>query len=186
MYASKDGTTLIMHSQFEYRIAAPADVAECIEIRGVTRENAISAERLASMGITEASWSESVQDGSLPGVVCIFEGRIIGYCFGERHTGEIVVLALLPKHEDKGVGRTLLRKVSSFLFGQGHRSCFSVALQIPRAGRLVFIVTSVGAQPGSSTPTGMKSLNSCRHNTAVAEHSPNRASKGTVRGRGVR
>ena len=124
MYASKDGTTLIMHSQFEYRIAVPADVAECIEIRGVTRENAISAERLASMGITEASWSESVQDGSLPGVVCIFEGRIIGYCFGERHTGEIVVLALLPKHEDKGVGRTLLRKVSSFLFGQGHRRLF--------------------------------------------------------------
>jgi GNAT superfamily N-acetyltransferase len=124
MYASKDGTTLIMHSQFEYRIAAPADVAECIEIRGVTRENAISAERLASMGITEASWSESVQDDSLPGVVCIFEGRIIGYCFGERHTGEIVVLALLPKHEDKGVGRTLLRKVSSFLFGQGHRRLF--------------------------------------------------------------
>ena len=124
MYASKDGTTLIMHSQFEYRIAAPADVAECIEIRGVTRENAISAERLASMGITEASWSESVQDDSLPGVVCIFEGRIIGYCFGERPTGEIVVLALLPKHEDKGVGRTLLRKVSSFLFGQGHRRLF--------------------------------------------------------------
>ena len=124
MYASKDGTTLIMHSQFEYRIAAPADVAECIEIRGVTRENAISAERLASMGITEASWSESVQDDSLPGVVCIFEGRIIGYCFGERHTGEIVVLALLPKHEDKGVGRTLLSKVSSFLFRQGHRRLF--------------------------------------------------------------
>ena len=124
MYASKDGTTLIMHSQFEYRIAAPADVAECIEIRGVTRENAISAERLASMGITEASWSESVQDGSLPGVVCIFEGRIIGYCFGERHTGEIVVLALLPKHEDKGIGRTLLSKVSSFLFGGGHRRLF--------------------------------------------------------------
>jgi GNAT superfamily N-acetyltransferase len=124
MYASKDGTTLIMHSQFEYRIAAPADVAECIEIRGVTRENAISAERLASMGITEASWSESVQDDSLPGVVCIFEGRIIGYCFGERHTGEIVVLALLPKHEDKGIGKTLLSKVSSFLFRQGHRRLF--------------------------------------------------------------
>ncbi len=124
MYASKDGTTLIMHSQFEYRIASPADVAECIEIRGVTRENAISAERLASMGITEASWSESVQDGSLPGVVCTFEGRIIGYCFGERHTGEIVVLALLPKHEDKGIGRTLLREVSSFLFRQGHRRLF--------------------------------------------------------------
>ena len=113
-----------MHSQLEYRIAVPADVAECIRIRGLTRENAISAERLASMGITQASWAESVQDGSLPGVVCTFEGHIIGYCFGERDTGEIVVLALLPQHEGKGIGRELLSRVSSVLFGQGHRRLF--------------------------------------------------------------
>jgi GNAT superfamily N-acetyltransferase len=113
-----------MHSPLEYRIAVPADVAECIEIRGLTRENAISAERLASMGITQASWAESVQDGSLPGVVCTCEGRIIGYCFGERDSGEIVVLALLPQHEGKGTGRMLLSRVSSVLFGQGHRRLF--------------------------------------------------------------
>ena len=113
-----------MQSRFDYRIAVPADVAACIEIRGMTRENAISAERLASMGITEASWSESVREGALPGVVCTSEGRIIGYCFGDRDTGEIVVLALLPRHEEKGIGRALLSRVCDVLSGHGHRRLF--------------------------------------------------------------
>jgi len=113
-----------MQSRFDYRIAVPADVAACIEIRGMTRENAISAERLASMGITEASWSESVREGALPGVVCTAEEGIIGYCFGDRDTGEIVVLALLPRHEDKGIGRVLLSRVCDVLSGHGHRRLF--------------------------------------------------------------
>lgn len=113
-----------MHRQLEYRNAQPEDVAECIKIRAVTRENAISAEHLASMGITNESWSESVRNGSLPGVVCISEGRIAGYCFGERASGEISVLALLPEHEGKGIGRKLLSKVSSVLMRQGHQRLF--------------------------------------------------------------
>ena len=113
-----------MHAQLKYRIANPADVAECIEVRGLTRENAISAEHLASMGITLDSWSKSIQDGSLPGVVCKSEGRIVGYCFGERNSGEIAVLALLPEYESIGVGRRLLSKVSGVLFSQGHRRLF--------------------------------------------------------------
>ncbi|RYG86417.1 MAG: GNAT family N-acetyltransferase [Alphaproteobacteria bacterium] len=113
-----------IHGQLEYRIALPVDVAECIEIRAVTRENAIPAERLASMGITNESWSESVRNGSLPGVVCMAEGRIAGYCFGERESGEILVLALLPEYEGKGIGRKLLGAVSSALVQQGHHRLF--------------------------------------------------------------
>ena len=113
-----------MNSPFEYRPAQPTDVAECIVIRGQTRENAVSAGRLAELGITAESWSESVQTGALPGFVCRDDANIIGYCFGERATGEVVVLALLPDFENRGIGRQLLDLVVGELFRAGHTRLF--------------------------------------------------------------
>lgn len=94
-----------------YRRAAPDDTPACIVLRGMTRENAFSVERLAALGITLESWRAGIADGSLPGHVATEGDRIVGYCFGERETGEIAVLALLPSHEGQGVGRTLLNLV---------------------------------------------------------------------------
>lgn len=94
-----------------YRRAVPDDTPACIVLRGTTRENAFSVERLAEVGVTLESWRAGITDGSLPGHVATEDGRIVGYCFGERETGEIAVLALLPEHEGRGVGRTLLNLV---------------------------------------------------------------------------
>lgn len=91
-----------------YRRAVPDDTPACLLLRGRTRENAISVERLAERGITLQSWRSAIADGSLPGHVATVDGEIVGYCFGDRDTGEIAVLALLPDHEGRGVGRTLL------------------------------------------------------------------------------
>lgn len=91
-----------------YRRASPKDIPACIELRGRTRENAISAERLKSVGITLDSWSRDVAEGALPGHVALSGGKIVGYCFGFKATGEIAVLALLPAFEDMGIGRALL------------------------------------------------------------------------------
>lgn len=95
----------------EYRAAVPDDVAECIDVRGRTRENAISVERLRARGITLQSWTEDVRQGALPGHVCLAEGRIVGFCFGVRESGEVAVLALLPEFENRGIGRVLLNRV---------------------------------------------------------------------------
>ena len=113
-----------MDTLLEYRPAQSTDVAECIVIRGQTRENAVSAGRLAELGITAESWSESVQTGALPGFVCRDDANIIGYCFGERATGEVVVLALLPDFENRGIGRQLLDLVVDELFRAGHTRLF--------------------------------------------------------------
>jgi len=94
-----------------YRSAVSEDIAACIELRGQTRENSVSAERLRALGVTHQSWSGGVAAGSLPGHVCLDEGKIIGYCFGDRATGEVVVLALLPAWEGKGIGKCLLGMV---------------------------------------------------------------------------
>lgn len=107
-----------------FRAAAPDDIPECLILRGMTRENAISPERLAARGITMQSWARDVSTGSLPGYVCLDGGSIVAYCFGEKSSGEIAVLALLPSHERRGLGRHLLELVVTHLGDLGHRRLY--------------------------------------------------------------
>jgi GNAT superfamily N-acetyltransferase len=108
----------------QYRPAISADAAECVALRGRTRENAISAAALASMGITAESWGNSIETGRLPGYLCMDDDAIVAYCFGDKDTGEIVVLAVLPQYEGRGIGRALLSKVVEDLWSLGHRRLF--------------------------------------------------------------
>jgi GNAT superfamily N-acetyltransferase len=107
-----------------YRRAVPSDIAACIELRGKTRENAVSVERLKQLGITQASWGADVASGDLPGHVCIDDGRIVGYIFADKNTGEVVVLALLPEWEGKGIGKKLLEMMVTDLTKVGFRRLF--------------------------------------------------------------
>ena len=107
-----------------YRPAVPADAAECIHLRGMTRENPIRAPRLASLGITAESSSKSIEAGEVIGHVCTEGGAIVGYCFGVRDTGEIQVLALLPDYENLGIGKVLLSRVVEDLRSLGFKRLF--------------------------------------------------------------
>ncbi|MDO8052017.1 GNAT family N-acetyltransferase [Janthinobacterium sp. SUN211] len=104
--------------------ARAEDTPAFIDLRGRTRQNAVSAERLAEVGITADTWAEMMHSGSLPGHVCHHDGQLAGYCFGERDTGEIVVLALLPEFEGRGIGKTMLERVMTDLRAQGHQRLF--------------------------------------------------------------
>lgn len=108
----------------QYRKAVADDAPECVTLRGRTRENPISAERLASHGITARSWADDIASGKLPGHVCIDAERLVGYGFGDALTGEVVVLALLPSHECRGIGRELLARVVRDLRLAGHQRLF--------------------------------------------------------------
>jgi GNAT superfamily N-acetyltransferase len=90
----------------------------------MTRENAITAPRLASYGITEESWSRSVEEARVIGYVCVDGSRIVGYCYGDRRTGEIHVLALLPDYEGRGIGKTLMSLVVENLRSLGFRRLY--------------------------------------------------------------
>jgi ribosomal protein S18 acetylase RimI-like enzyme len=107
-----------------YRYALPEDVDACMELRGKTRENAISVEQLKARGITRDSWRREVSEGVLHGYVCVAGGKIVGYCFGSGDTGEIAVLALLPEYENKGVGKTLLNEMVQVLKSLGFERLF--------------------------------------------------------------
>ena len=109
---------------YALRLAEPADAPECVRLRGLTRENAVPAERLASIGITPASWASDIETGRLRGWIGEEDSQMVGYCFGDTATGEVVVLALLPDHEGQGMGRTLLARVTDDLTSWGHRRLF--------------------------------------------------------------
>jgi GNAT superfamily N-acetyltransferase len=107
-----------------FRPAVSTDAGECVALRGRTRENAISAATLASLGITAESWADDIETGCLPGYVCIDNDRIVGYCFGDKDTGEVVVLAVSPRYEGRGIGKALLLQVVQELRSLGCRRLF--------------------------------------------------------------
>lgn len=94
-----------------FRAARPADAPACVDLRGKTRQNAVSPERLTELGITAASWAAQIESGQLPGHLCHDDDVLVGYCFGDTGSGEVVVLALLPAYEGRGLGTALLRLV---------------------------------------------------------------------------
>jgi hypothetical protein len=50
-------TLLAKRAKLHFRAAVPDDAAVCVILRGQTRENAVSIERLRSLGITAESWA---------------------------------------------------------------------------------------------------------------------------------
>ncbi|MCB2136353.1 MAG: GNAT family N-acetyltransferase [Rhodobacteraceae bacterium] len=104
------------------RPMTPEDVGETLALRARTRENAIDTEELAEVyGITPESAAEALRSVQA-GWVCETEGRIVGFAIGDRSNGEVVVVAVLPDFEGRGVGRTLLTRVEEMLHAAGHDS----------------------------------------------------------------
>ncbi len=116
-----------------YRKAAPGDVGTCVKLRGLTREYSPSLEQLRARGITPESWTRDISNGTLPGQVCLADGKIAGYCFGVTKTGEIGVLAVLPEFENRGVGRTLLNRMIQDFSSQGFDRLFLGCSPNPQA-----------------------------------------------------
>ena len=106
------------------RPAPPERAADYIHLRGRTRENAIPAERLAALGITADTWARDIRAGQLQGTVALADDRVVGYCFGSPDTGEVIVLAVDPGFEGRGLGRALLQSVVDGLRLHGHARLF--------------------------------------------------------------
>jgi GNAT superfamily N-acetyltransferase len=117
----------------KYSPAVAEHTAEYVALRGMTRQNAISEERLRSMGITAETWAQDIRTGELTGHICRQNGKVVGYCFGSRKDGEIVVLAILPSSEGQGIGKELLALVVRDLKRLGHTRQFLGCSLDPRS-----------------------------------------------------
>lgn len=99
---------------FVFRETAQTDIETLFEIRASTRENPMSREDLAAMGITPASIIAALRSGALKSWVCLDGESIVGFC-SAAHGGEVTVLAVLPAYEGKGVGSSLLAHAVEWL-----------------------------------------------------------------------
>ena len=113
------------------RRAIPNDLPACIGVRGRTRDNPLSAEHLASLGVTPESWSPLMARQQIQGFVAESASEIVGFCFGDQPSGEVLVLAVLSDFEGKGVGRRLLRLITEILFSCGHHELWLAASPHP-------------------------------------------------------
>ncbi|MFT5676621.1 MAG: ribosomal protein S18 acetylase RimI-like enzyme [Paraglaciecola sp.] len=116
-----------------YRKAIPDDAKQCIDIRGKTRQNALSVEQLATFGITYESWAQGILEGDFYGYICEIDGLMAGYCFGDTKSGEILVLVVLPQFENLGLGRELLNRVVIFLKNKKFNKLFLYCSPYPES-----------------------------------------------------
>jgi ribosomal protein S18 acetylase RimI-like enzyme len=97
-----------------------SDIPATMQMRGQTRENAVTREEMArDYGITPEGVAADMERG-LFGWVVEDRGQIKGFAMGDARNGEVVVIALLPECEGRGLGRALLTLVTDRLLSAGH------------------------------------------------------------------
>jgi ribosomal protein S18 acetylase RimI-like enzyme len=96
-----------------------ADLERLFDVRARTRENPVSREQLAAVGITPASSAAALRSGDQKGWVCLDGPNVIGFCSADGVGGEVIVLAVLPEYEGRGVGRRLLAHAVEWLRARG-------------------------------------------------------------------
>jgi GNAT superfamily N-acetyltransferase len=97
-----------------------SDIADILQIRISTKENHFNMADLARIGVTHESVAEWL-DGNIKGWLCEISGRSVGFAMGDGDSGEVLIIAVLPGHEQLGVGRKLMTKLQDWLWSFGHK-----------------------------------------------------------------
>ena len=100
------------------RVIEEGDVPALFAVRVVTDENRRTREELTRQGITEASVCERLR-GTFHGWLAEEDGRVVGFAIGDRATGELWVIAVLPDYLQRGIGSELMRRVEAWLEENG-------------------------------------------------------------------
>jgi GNAT superfamily N-acetyltransferase len=101
-----------------YRELLPSDMDAVFDVRVKTWHNPNGAEELHRMGITPEAVVEMMRR-SHRGWVAEDGDRIVGFAMGNKRTGEMWVIAVLPEYENQGIGRRLMSFVEDWLWSVG-------------------------------------------------------------------
>lgn len=103
-----------------FRAMTTSDVDAVLEVRLSTIENAVTLDELArDYGVTPASTAAAMA-ADVAGWLCEDEGVVVGFAMGDRSNGEVLVVAVRPALERRGIGGRLLALVEAWLFASGH------------------------------------------------------------------
>jgi GNAT superfamily N-acetyltransferase len=125
-------------TEFTIREAIESDIDALFEIRARTRENAIPRAYLESIGITAESWTASFGSDREKTWVCVAGETSVAFCGADARTGEVVVLAVLPEYEGRGIGRSLLGRAVAWLRSKGWRRLWLATNPDPNGRALGF------------------------------------------------
>ena len=95
-----------------------SDIPALFVVRPQTRENAMSVDELATIGITPDSISAAI-NGTHKGWLYESQGEVGGFAMGNADNAELTVMAMLPQYEGQGIGGALLSKVEDWLKASG-------------------------------------------------------------------
>lgn len=101
------------------REGAFSDLPEITRIRTAVRENHLSVEQMAGLGITHQSIAEDMRAGHLGCWVALEDGAVAGFAMADRRDGSIFALFMDAAHEGKGHGSALLAACELWLKQQG-------------------------------------------------------------------
>ena len=96
-------------------------------VRANTRENRLSEEDLAALGITPERVAHSISSGRVRGCVCLDGSNLVAFCHGDLESGEVLVLAVLQAYEGRGIGKRVLARVVDMLRSTGHSTIWLAA-----------------------------------------------------------
>ncbi|MBD9677892.1 GNAT family N-acetyltransferase [Pseudomonas sp. PDM18] len=97
------------------RIATPADIDTLFDIRTSVRENHLSREQMAELGITPQVLTEAIKTAPCAWVAEI-EGVAGGFAMVDTQEGELFALFVRPECERLGMGSLLLAAAEEQLF----------------------------------------------------------------------
>jgi ribosomal protein S18 acetylase RimI-like enzyme len=114
--------------------------------------------------------------------VCLEGDSLVGYVFADKHTGEIVVLALLPEWEGKGIGRKLLAMMVADLAKLGLQRLFLGCSSDPKVRSCGFYRhlgwKSTGTFDATRTKCSSSSCRQSRHGRSSSDFDARPASAG--------
>ncbi|WP_447748271.1 N-acetyltransferase family protein [Pseudomonas nicosulfuronedens] len=97
------------------RPATPADIDTLFDIRTSVRENHLSREQMAELGITPQVLAEAIAAGPCAWITEI-DGVAGGFAMVDAAEGELFALFVRPECEGLGMGRLLLAAAEEQLF----------------------------------------------------------------------
>jgi ribosomal protein S18 acetylase RimI-like enzyme len=95
------------------------DIPALFHVRPRTRENALTLDELRALDITPesvATWLEGSTNGWLWETSA---GEVVGFSMADRSSGELLVIAMLPEYEGRGIGGQLMQQAEDWLAQSG-------------------------------------------------------------------
>lgn len=102
------------------RRATVADIETLFDIRTSVRQNHLSREQMAELGITPAVLEEALEAGPCAWIAEV-DGSAGGFAMVDRASAEVFALFVRPEWEGRGMGSALLRAAEAELFREHER-----------------------------------------------------------------